>query len=571
MSAGTLAPAPPDGRGAVGGRTLARPRFLGMAGTLVLVAFLAGGIWSFAALKINVATMVDSAGNAVDFVGRMLPLDFSDPGELLSLCWQTLAIVACATLLSLVLSLPVALLAARNTTPFTGSRLLARTVIVLARAIPDVVFAIVAFRVFGLGGMTGVIAMGLHSIGMVGKLTADAIEQIDEGPVRAIRATGASRLQEIAGGVLPQVLPSFVATALHRFDINLRSSVVLGFVGVNGLGYALSTAIGRLDYQRAVALAIVLLLLCFAVELVSGAIRRSLLRDTARPARKMFGGLPGFSGRQQREVVVAPQVSDRPRVSPRWSPPRVRRTAWFVLVGIFVIASVPGAQISAGQFARGLGDLLPALGDFFPLSTGGIFGELLADLWTTVQISLAGTLIGVVLALPLGALAARNVAPSYPVARIFRTIVLVIRGIPELVLAIIFVVITGLGPVAGALALGIGSIGLLGKLVADSLEELDPGPGDAVLATGASRWQMVFSAIVPRAWPTLIAHIFYQVDVNIRAATLLGIVGAGGIGFRLLEAERILQFGTVATVIVMMLAVVLAVEGVALWLRHVFT
>lgn len=567
----------PAGRpGAVGPRirrTLARPRAAAIGGSLVLLVCLAGGVWSFAALRINIATMVDSAGNAVDFVGRMLPLDFSDPGELLSLCWQTLAIVVCATVLSVVLSLPLALLAARNTTPFGGSRIFARIVIVLARAIPDVVFAILAFRVFGLGGLTGVLAMGIHSIGMVGKLYADAIEQIDEGPVRAIRATGASRWQEIVSGVLPQVLPSFVATALHRFDINLRSSVVLGFVGVNGLGYALSTAIGKLDYQRAMALAVILLLLCFGVELISGAIRRSLLRDTGRPARGLFRRrTTNAVSNQPVAVAAAPATApaDPKRVAPPWNPQRVRRTVWLLLVAVLLVVSVPGAQLSVTQFVTGLGELLPAIGDFFPLTTGGIFDELLADLWTTVEIALAGTLIGVALALPLGALAARNVAPSYPVARVFRTIVLVIRGIPELVLAIVFVVITGLGPVAGSLALGIGSIGLLGKLVADSLEELDPGPSDAVLATGASRWQMFFAAMLPRAWPALIAHVLYQLDVNIRAATLLGIVGAGGIGFRLLEAERILQFGTVATVIVMMLAVVLAVEGIALWLRRVF-
>jgi len=557
MSADVLRGVPVAGRA-----TLARPRAVGIAGGLALLVLLAGGVWSFAALKINVATMVDSAGNAVDFAGRMVPLDFSNPGELLLLCWQTLAIVICATVLSVVLSVPLAFLAASNTTPFTGSRAFARIVIVLARAIPDVVFAIFAFRVFGLGGLTGVLAMGLHSIGMVGKLYADAIEQIDDGPVRAIRATGASRWQEITSAVLPQVLPSFVATALHRLDINLRSSVVLGFVGVSGLGFALSSAISKLDYQRAMAIAVILLLLCFAVELISGAIRRVLLRETV-PARRRWWA-------PRADAVSNHAVAGPRRVSPRWNAQRVRHTAWLLLALVLLIAAVPGAELSVSQIVNGLGDLLPAIGDFFPLTTGGIFGELVADLWTTVQIALAGTLIGVVLALPLGALAARNVAPSYAVARVFRTFVLMIRGIPELVLAIVFVVITGLGPVAGALALGIGSIGLLGKLVADSLEELDPGPANAILATGASRRQVVFAAIVPRAWPALIAHVFYQLDVNVRAATLLGIVGAGGIGFRLLEAERILQFGTVSTLIVMTLAVVLAVEAVALWLRRVF-
>src|SRR5699024_7586727 len=102
-----------------------------------------------------------------------VPLDFPPLGELLALCGTTLAIVICATVLASALSAPLALLAARNTTPFQSSRLPARAVIVLARAVPDVVLAVVFFRMFGIGGLTGVLAMGLHSVGMLGKVYAD--------------------------------------------------------------------------------------------------------------------------------------------------------------------------------------------------------------------------------------------------------------------------------------------------------------------------------------------------------------------------------------------------------------
>lgn len=146
--------------------------------------------------------------------------------------------------------MPLAVLAAGNTTPGLAYRYSSRGLIVIARAVPDVVLAIIFFRLFGLGALTGVLAMGLHSVGMVGKLYADAIEQIDEGPRTAVRATGAGRLQELVSGVLPQVMPSFVATALHRFDINLRVSVLLGFVGVGGIGFEIASALRRLDYQR---------------------------------------------------------------------------------------------------------------------------------------------------------------------------------------------------------------------------------------------------------------------------------------------------------------------------------
>jgi phosphonate transport system permease protein len=175
-----------------------------------------------------------------------------------------------------------------------------------------------------------------------------------------------------------------------------------------------------------------------------------------------------------------------------------------------------------------------------------------------------------VLSLPIGALAARNVAPTPGVANAFRLVILLIRGIPELILAIVLVVVTGLGEVAGAVALGVGAVGFLGKLVADSLEEVDAGPERALQTTGGSRGQVFFAATLPAGARALVAHVLYLLDTNIRAATLLGIVGAGGIGFYLLSAARVLEFGVVTTILLMIFATVMLVELLAIWLRNRF-
>jgi phosphonate transport system permease protein len=532
-------------------RTLARPR-PGTAGVwLTITALAVLGYWAVADLRINVATFIDSGRNAVDFAGRMFPLDFPPLGELLTLCGQTMAIVVSATLLSVIISVPLAILAAGNTTPGHGARFGARALIVLVRAVPDVVLAIIFFRIFGLGAMTGVLAMGLHSVGMVGKLYADAIEQIDEGPRAAVRATGAGRGQELITGVLPQVLPALVATALHRLDINLRISVVLGFVGVDGIGYAIANAFKSIDYRRGMALAAVVLVLCVVVELLSGAIRRALLRDTG-----------------ERTAAAAP-TNRGDQIAPPWTSRRLRGLAYAVVTLLIVLLSAAGADLNPISFLSSLREIPGTAGLFWPPDTAGImFTTLLADLWLTVQIALGATLIGTVLALPIGALAARNVAPSPRVARTFRMLVVLIRGIPELVLAVVFVVITGLGAIAGTLALAVGSVGLLGKLVADSLEEVDPGPEQAVRATGAGRAQVFALGTLPQAAPAVVGHVLYQLDVNIRSATLLGIVGAGGIGFDLLSGAQILEFGLVTTILLLVASTVLVVESLSVWLRH---
>ena len=549
-----------------------RPSANRVAAWGALVAVLGAAIWSVADLEINIASMVRSLDNAANFTSRVFPLDFPPLGELLVMTGQTLAIVVVATVLAVVLSLPVAIFAASNTTSGPVMHGAARTIIVLCRAVPDVVFAIIFFRLFGLGALPGILALGLHSIGMIGKLYADAIEELDGGPAEAVRATGGSRVQWITSTVIPQLMPQLIATALHRFDINLRTSVLLGYVGVGGIGLELANALRTMQYQRGMALALVILLLCIAVEMLSGVVRARLLGRV--PSAR--GGALGFIDRIAAGWVTAPRGGREPqrtrggriRIAPQWDNERIRR---FAGVGLTIVVIALATLYADLDFSSLFEDLLAVpqvLGAFLPPSPQDLLGTLLESMLVTIQIGLAATLLGLVLALPIGTFAARNVAPSARVANLFRAIIVIIRGLPELILAIVFIVITGLGPIPGTLALAIGSVGLLGKLVADSLEETDVRVQDAVRATGATSSQVFYAATLRQAAPQFIAHVLYQLDVNIRSATLLGIVGAGGIGFYLLNASRVQEFDVVTFIIGMILVSVLAVEAVAVWTRR---
>ncbi|WP_231916033.1 phosphonate ABC transporter, permease protein PhnE [Microbacterium karelineae] len=539
----------------------------------VMLGFLAAAIWSFVELDISFATIASGLEYAADFISRTMPLDFPPIGELVSLTLQTLAIVTIATALSVMLSLPIAIFAASATTPSRWLGGASRTLIVVLRAIPDLVLAIIFFRMFGLGAVPGILAMGLHSVGMVGKLYADAIEELDRGPVEALRAAGASRWQQILSGVIPPLMPQIVATALHRFDINLRTSVILGYVGVGGIGLALADALNTMNYQRGMALALVVLVLCVVIELISGGIRTALLGRSNGRRRGILGALDRLSD----GWVTRPDATHEPqrakdgsiRTAPQWDGERIRRFLGLSAVVVIVGAAIVGAEIDPVAFVVGLVDLPQTAVLFFPPSDGGLWDKLLDAMIVTVQIGLASTLIGVVIAIPIGSLAARNVAPNAAVAMTFRVLIVCVRAFPELILAIIFIVIMGLGPVPGALALGIGSIGLLGKLVADSLEESDVRVQDAVRTGGATGVQVYAAATLRQALPAFVAHIMYQLDVNIRAATLLGIVGAGGIGFYLMQAHRVLEFDVVTFIIILILAVVLTLEAISAWVRRV--
>lgn len=537
------------------------PRFNTVMVATVMLGILAASIWSIIELGITVEAFGQSMDNASRFLGRMFPLQFPPAGELIEMILETLAIVIMATALSVVLSLPLALWAASNTTTGPVARATSRTFIVITRAVPDLVLAIIFYRIFGFGAIPGILAMGIHSIGMVGKLYADAIEVLDNGPSEAIRASGGSRSQRIFSAILPQLMPQIIATGLHRFDINLRTSVLLGYVGVGGIGQAIAESLRTLQFKRGMALALVVLILCIVTELISGAIRNALLRGAD-------SGRTSWADRISRNWFSEGKAGEQ-RTTPPWDAARISRFLSLTVLALILVASYVGSGINWDGARAGLAAAPQTMSQFWPPNTEPdilkAVGEAMLE---TIQIGLAATLLGAVLAVPVGILAARNVIRHKAVHTGFRVFIVLVRGIPELILAIVFIVIMGLGAVAGTMALAIGAVGLLSKLVADSLEETDVRVQEALRASGATPVQVFFAATLRQALPAFVAHVMYQLDVNIRSATLLGIVGAGGVGFLLLNAQRTLHYDVVTTIVLAILAVVLVVEALSLWVRR---
>ena len=549
-------------------RTSASRRLL----QVTLLGVLAAACWSVHALGINIATFIDGWDNTVNFLSRTVPLTLPSAQETLGMIGQTLAIVVLATVLGLATSLPLAFLAARNTTPHPIVRSCARMLIVLERAVPDFIVAIFFVRVFGLGALPGILALGLGSVGLMGKLFADAIEEIEPGPRQALRAAGAGPMQQVVSGILPQLRPQIVATTLHAFDINLRGSVILGFVGVSGIGMYISAALETMNYRLGLGLTAVLLVLCLAAELISGLIRRSMFGHTGRsrssrwfavltaqlPAR---GWLRGRDGRRDRGAEA------EVRLSPPWDGTRIRNTVWSALLVAILAGSALTAGVSLHQLTGGVAAALDTLALYVPPSHGGIPEKLLATMAETIQMGLAGTLVGLIIAIPFGLLSARNVAPGPRTATVCRALVVTIRAIPGIIVGICFVVITGLGPTAGALALAIGAIGFFAKVIADSLEEVDIRVQDAVRTCGSTGLQVFFAATLRQVAPALAAHTMHQLDTNLRAATALGVIGAGGIGFYMTNASRVLEYGVVTSCLILVVGTVLLSEGLAMWTR----
>ncbi|MEO1354041.1 MAG: phosphonate ABC transporter, permease protein PhnE, partial [Cyanobacteria bacterium J06635_15] len=234
---------------------------------------------SFVILELlNVGRMVDGIPAIANLLGDMFPPDFSRFPAWISPMIDTLAMSVAGTAIAVGLSLPLSLLAARNTTPHPLLFHLTRTLLNVTRAIPELILGMILVAAVGFGKLPGTLALGLHSVGMVGKFFAESIELSDQAPVEAARAVGATPPQVIVHSVLPQVFPQMADVTCYRWEYNFRASMVLGAVGAGGLGLEIISALRILKYREVAALLIVVLIMVTVVDGLSNAIRRGFVK-----------------------------------------------------------------------------------------------------------------------------------------------------------------------------------------------------------------------------------------------------------------------------------------------------
>lgn len=240
----------------------------------VSIVFIA--VWSLSNLDIPWFYFLDAHIQAKDLLVRMWPPDFAYAGELVRPLIETIHIATIGTAVTFLIALPVAFLAARNTTINSVTWLIGRMILVGSRSVNTVVWGLLFVAIFGPGPVAGIWAIAFRSIGFMGKLVAEAIEEIDEGAVEAIEATGAGRLQVLWFAILPQVLPVVYGTVVYRWDINIRESTVLGFVGAGGIGILLYSSINQFLWREVSLMLIMVFGVVLMSEFVSAKVRQRI-------------------------------------------------------------------------------------------------------------------------------------------------------------------------------------------------------------------------------------------------------------------------------------------------------
>lgn len=232
--------------------------------------------WSLRNLDIPWFYFLDAHAQAKDLAVRMWPPDWDFISQLLKPLIETIHIATLGTFVTILIAFPVAFLAARNTTFNALTWFVGRFILVGSRSVNTVVWGLLFVAIFGPGPIAGIWAIAFRSIGFTGKLVAEAIEEIDQGAVEAIEATGASRLQVLWMAILPQVLPVIYGTTVYRWDINIRESSVLGFVGAGGIGILLYSSINQFIWQQVALILIVVFGVVIASEFISATVRRRI-------------------------------------------------------------------------------------------------------------------------------------------------------------------------------------------------------------------------------------------------------------------------------------------------------
>jgi phosphonate transport system permease protein len=262
-------------------------------------------------------------------------------------------------------------------------------------------------------------------------------------------------------------------------------------------------------------------------------------------------------------IAEAPAPVPRPKASLRTLALRV---ALALLLSAWFVHAWRNTEVSIGALSSGTSNMLDILRRSVPPS-GRVLDASVSAAIVTVETALLGTAAAVILSLLVAPLGARNISPHRLVYEGARLLIGITRAVPDLIFALIFVTAVGLGPFPGVLALAVHSVGTLGKLFCETIEDMDMAPVDALRASGASRLQVFLHSVLPGVAPSFVSLTLYRFDVNVRSSLVLGFVGAGGIGFMIFNSMQLFQYHEVFTELAVVLVVVLLVERVSTILR----
>lgn len=530
----------------------------GMALAAGVALFLALG-WScslFVGFDL-VEAVADLVSGFVWFTTHFMPdaASFQKLNRILPALFSTFLDSVAASATAAVLAYILAILGSRSVGLKGPVPLIVRAIASVFRNIPIVAWAFLLLFSFKQSEFTGYLALFLQSLGFLTRCFLENLDELPAGPIEALRATGASYLQVVCRAVIPMSITQVVSWVLYMIETNIRDATLVGMLTGTGIGFVFDLFYKQFDYAEAGLVLVCVIIVVIACETTSNFIRRSLLEppsDTHGLAKSASGKVK-TRVRERYDFVLA-----------------------VVLIAIVVVTVGTFVQMDYGKVDLGQA-LRDCLTNFATMATqphvDGHFqyATLVNELFVTFALTVLTTLGAAAIALVLGLAAASNLSNKLA-SNIIKIIMSIIRAVPTILWVLIFTVAIGLGPEAAVIGMLFHGVGYLVKAYSESFEEVSPGVLEALRATGASWWQVVFHGVFKEKINEMLSWTFIRFEINFVAAVVVaGMAGSGGIGYSLfLAGNYYFNIHEIGLIVWMCLIVSVVLEIVATKLRRRF-
>lgn len=466
---------------------------------LLWAAFLGMLIVSVMTTHVSLIVLGKRGSRFFDIAGQMIPPAWDYGAAVLQPLWATIQMSFAGTVLGACLGLIGAVCANSYINRCPWLRIPFKAVVHLIRTIPALILALFCTFLLGLGALVGTVALTVYTTAVLTRMGYEDMENMDLRATNALEVTGCGPWKAFVRTILPAVLPGYLTNVLYMLEANVRHAAILGYVGAGGIGLLLNEQLAWRQYSQVGMIIFLLFLVVIAAESLSEWLRHVLTQQAyIPPAAKRAGTAAVF-------ILLVLSLATLP-----WS---VQQTGWHAAAAIVSGLVHPD---SAMLFSLAHDDV-PYL------------------VYETLCIAFLGTLGGVIIAAWFSFTASFRLMPR-PIALASRTVLLLIRTIPVFVYGLMWIRVTGPGPFAGVMTLAVCSIGLLAKRFLIAIDDMDMRPFLAYRAMGMPLAAAVRYAVLPQLRGPYTAAVLYRLDINLRDAAVLGLVGAGGIGTSLILA-----------------------------------
>ncbi|WP_300392312.1 phosphonate ABC transporter, permease protein PhnE [Fusobacterium sp.] len=452
-------------------------------------------------VDVNIFTFIKGIPDMMKLLLKMVHPNLSHNETLITALKETIEMSIVGSSLGLVFSIPFIFVTAENIAPSKMIASILNKFFSIIRTIPSLIWAAVLVSIFSIGKFSGTMALAIISFLMSQKLLRERVEEIKENELNSIEAVGANKVQIMYYAVIPSVSKHIVSIFFLILESNIRSATILGFVGAGGIGQLMWTHLNHLKYNKLATIIFILFFIIFIIDFISVCMRRNIkIKIVQIKNLKTFK----FIKFLKKIILIL--------------------TIYIFFQVITQYFSISFQRLMVG-FSQGKNIFLRMLHPnfmYFPKIVSGIFESL--------YIALFATIIASILCLILSYFTACNSSRNKIVSLIFKIFSNILRTFPPMIVAIIFFRGLGPGKFAGAMALIVYTTGSMTKIYSEIIENVNSNIEDSIKSTGATNISVYYYALLKETYPAFIGVVLYRLESNIRNSTILGIIGAGGIG-----------------------------------------